>query len=331
MNMRYREIGNSGIQASIIGLGTWAVGGGSWWGETDDAESVRTIHTAIDTGITLIDTAPAYGWGRSEEVVGRAIKDRRDKVVLSTKCGLWWHDSQGSLFFEMEGRKVNRSLRPATIRQEIEMSLKRLGTDYIDIYHTHWQAVEPDKTPIAETMDCLLELKKEGKIRSIAVSNVTVEQLDEYTKAGDICANQAKYSMLDRELEKEGLTFCRQNNIGVLAYSPLEQGLLTGKIGMDRQFDEKEYRNQIPWFKPQNRKKVLDMLEGWKDITMKYGCTISQLVVAWTASQEGIASVLCGARHPEQIVETAVGGSLILQEQDVFRMRLEGEALGEPV
>lgn len=328
--MQYRKLGNSGIRVSAIGLGTWAVGGGSWWGDTDDLESIKTIQAAIDAGITLIDTAPAYGWGRSEEVVGKAIKDRRDKVILSTKCGIWWHDGQGAFFFEMDGRKANRSLRPGTIRQEIEMSLKRLGTDYIDIYHTHWPAIEPDNTPIAETMKCLLQLKKEGKIRCIAASNVTVEQLEEYITAGGISVNQAKYSMLDRGLEKKELPYCINNNIGILAYSPLEQGLLTGKIGMEKQLDEKEYRNQIPWFKPQNREKVLHMLGKWNHFTSKYDCTISQLVVAWTACQEGITSVLCGARHPEQVMETALGGSIVLEEKDVAQMRSDVEALGQP-
>ena len=328
--MRYGELGNSGIQVSIIGLGTWAIGGGSWWGDTDDDESVRTIQAAIDSGITLIDTAPCYGFGHSEEVVGKAIKGHREKVVISTKCGLWWHDNKGSFFFELEGKKVNRSLHPATIRQEIELSLNRLGTDYIDIYHTHWQAIEPDKTPIAETMECLLDLKREGKIRSIAVSNVSEQELEEYSKAGGISANQAKYSMLDRGLEREGLSFCKQNKIGVLAYSPLEQGLLTGKIGMDVQFDEKEVRSDATWFKPENRIKVLNMLHGWSDITEKYRCTVSQLVVAWTASQAGITSVLCGARHPGQIIETAVGGNLILDDVDTARMQLDVEMLGNP-
>lgn len=329
--MQYREIGNSGIKASMIGLGTWAIGGGSWWGETDDAESIKTIHAAIDSGITLIDTAPCYGFGRSEEVVGKAIQGRRDKVIVATKCGLWWHDSQGSLFFELEGRKVNRCLRPNTIRKELEMSLKRLQVDYIDLYQTHWQSMEPDKTPIADTMECLLKLKDEGKIRCIGVSNATIADMDEYRAAGVINTSQPPYSMLNRAIEKDLLPYCHQNHISVMAYSPLEQGLLSGKIGMDRQFGEGEYRNTIPWFKPTNRQRVLDMLAGWKDLLAKYNCTTSQLVIAWTGHQEGITFVLCGARHQNQVAENAVAGSIKLDTGDMQRMRADVEALGDPV
>jgi methylglyoxal reductase len=328
--MEYREIKNSNILASIIGLGTWAIGGGSWWGETDDLESVRTIHAAIDSGINLIDTAPAYGWGHSEEVVGKAIKGHRDKVLIATKCGLWWGDSQGSPFFEMEGHKVNRSLCPDTIRKELEMSLKRLQVDYIDLYQTHWQSVEPDKTPILETMECLLKMKDEGKIRCIGVSNASVPEIEEYLSIGVVNTNQPQYSMLNRSIEKDVLPYCIKNNIDILAYSPLEQGLLTGKIGLDRQFNETEYRNNIPWYKSVNRKHVIDMLSNWEDLLTKYNCTTSQLVIAWTAHQSGISYVLCGARHQNQVIENAMAGSLKLDAADMYRMRSDVEALGAP-
>jgi len=262
--MIYRTIGSTDIKVSAIGLGTWAIGGGPWWGTTDDAESIRTIHAAIDAGINLIDTAPVYGFGRSEEIVGKAIKGRRDKLIISTKCGLWWNDARGAFFFEQEGKKVNRSLRPDTLRLEIEQSLKRLGVDCIDIYHTHWQTMPPEKTPIAETMACLLKLKAEGKIRSIAVSNADCAQMDEYRRAGSIVANQPRYSMLDRTIETELVPYCLKHDISILVYSPLEQGLLTGKIGMDKKLAESEYRNNIAWFRPENRRRVLDLLSGWK-------------------------------------------------------------------
>ena len=178
--MQYREIGTSGIRASVVGLGTWAIGGGTWWGETDDAASVHAIQAAIDVGMNLLDTAPIYGFGRSEEVVGKAIAGRRDKVVLATKAGLWWDDSRGSFWFELEGHRIHRSIRPDTIRIELEASLKRLGTDRIDLYQTHWQAMPPDQTPIAETMGCLLDLQKQGKIRAIGVSNAAPADMDQY-------------------------------------------------------------------------------------------------------------------------------------------------------
>jgi len=328
--MRYREIGRSGIQASVVALGTWAIGGGAWWGETDDAESIRAIQTSIDAGMNLIDTAPVYGFGRSEEVVGQAIKGRRDKVVLATKGGLWWHDERGSCFFtHADGPTVCRSLRPDTLRIEIEDSLRRLGTDYIDLYQTHWQAVEPEKTPIAETMACLLEMQQAGKIRAIGVSNATPAQMDEYLALGRIDSNQPRYSMLDRAVEQELAPYCIQHNIGILAYSPLEQGLLTGKIGMDRQFTETEYRKNLPWLRPNNRQRVLNMLAGWADLTEKYNCTLTQLVIAWTVEQPGITFILCGARKAEHVVENASAGDIVPNADDLARMRRDVEALGE--
>lgn len=328
--MIYRTIGNTDMKVSAIGLGTWAIGGGPWWGTTDDAESIRTIHAAIDAGINLIDTAPVYGFGKSEEVVGKAVKGRRDKLIISTKCGLWWNDTRGSFFFEQEGKKVNRSLRPDTLRLEIEQSLKRLDVDYIDIYHTHWQAMPPENTPIAETMECLLKLKAEGRIRSIAVSNADCAQMDKYRQAGSIDANQPRYSMLDRTIETELVPYCLKHNISILVYSPLEQGLLTGKIGMDKKFAKAEYRNNIVWFRPENRRRVLDLLSGWEKLAKQYDCTMAQLVLAWTISQPGITAALCGARHPEQIRETAKAGKVFLADTDIGRMRKNVEALGTP-
>jgi len=325
--MQYRKLGMTDISVSVVGLGTWAIGGGPWWGATDDEESVRAIHAALDAGMNLIDTAPMYGYGRSETVVGRAIRDRRDAVVLATKCGLWWHDEQGALFFELEGHRIMRSLRPATIRQEIELSLQRLGTDYIDLYQTHWQVMSADPTPVAETMACLLDLQAEGKIRAIGVSNVDVAQLKDYLAAGRIESNQPKYSMLDRGLEAEVLPYCREHQVSILAYSPLEQGLLTGKFGMDRVFTEKEYRNNISWFRPERRQRVLQMLAGWSDLTARYGCTLGQLVIAWTVQQPGVTVALCGARHPEHAQENAGAGALCLEVADVARMRADVEAL----
>lgn len=320
--MQTKKLGNSGIECSVVGLGTWAIGGGDWWGESDESESIKTIHTALDCGVNLIDTAPAYGFGYSEEVVGKAIHDRRDKVVLSTKCGMWWGESpagqEGTFAFEQKGIKVYKNLKPFVIRQEVEQSLKRLKTDYIDIYHTHWQDV---LTPIEETARCLADLQREGKIRSIAVSNATISDCDEYLLQCSLAANQVKYSMLDRAIEDELIGYSVDKNIGILAYSPLEQGILTGKIGMDKTFTETEYRNFIPWYQPEKRRLVLEMLAAFKPLTEKYDCSLTQLVIAWTAAQRGITSVLCGARKPENIVENAKGGSIVMDNADLAFMR----------
>lgn len=328
--MQYRTLGKTNMSASVVALGTWAIGGGPWWGDSDDNQSIKAIQAAIDAGVTMIDTAPAYGWGHSETIVGKAIKGQRDKVILSTKCGLWWKDDRGSSFFEMGDKHVKRCLLPETILVELEDSLKRLGTDYIDLYHTHWQSLEPDKYPIEDTMGCLLKLKEEGKIRAIAASNVDLNHIKQYQAAGILDAIQPKYSMLDREIEKEILPYCHAHSISALAYSPLEQGLLTGKIGMNQTFPEGAFRNNIPWFRPVNRRKVLNMLEGWSDLLPKYNCSLSQLVIAWTMAQDGITFVLCGARKEAHVKDNVGAGDLELEAADLSRIRRDVEALGAP-
>jgi methylglyoxal reductase len=277
----------------------------------------------------LIDTAPAYGFGHSEELIGRAIQGRRDKVVLATKCGLWWQDQRGPVHFESEGRKVCRSVRADTIQAEIELSLTRLGTDRIDLYQVHWPAAEPVKTPVAETMGCLMKLKQQGKIRAIGVSNVSVAELGEYGAAGELSTDQFRYSMLSRDAEREILPWCRAHKVATLTYMSLEQGLLTGKVGMDRVFKSEEFRSNEtwnPWFKLDNRRRVLELLAGWQDLTLQHGCTLAQLVVAWTAAQPGVTHVLAGARRVAQIQETAT--LVTLDAPTLQRMRWDVEALG---
>jgi methylglyoxal reductase len=332
--MQYKKLGKSGIEASVVGLGTWVTGGGVVWGaDPNDAESIRAIHASIDLGINLIDTAPAYGFGRSEEVLGKAVAGRRDKVVLATKCGLWWDDARGSFFTEFDGKSLYRSLRPDTIRIEVENSLRRLGTDRIDLYQTHWPSMDPDKTPIADTMACLMKLKEQGKIRAIGVSNVSMEELAENAKSGDLSSDQFRYSILHRAPEKDILPWCAKHGVATLTYMSLEQGLLTGKVGMDRVFDKGEWRSNEtwnPWFKLENRPRILNMLEGWKDLTAKQGCTVAQLVIAWTLAQPGVTHVLCGARTMAQAVDNAKAGSLNVPQADLDRMRRDVEGLGEP-
>ena len=332
--MNYKPLGNSGISASVVGLGAWVLGGGQNWGQdTDDAESIRTIQKAVDLGINLIDTAPAYGFGRSEVVVGKAIKGRRDKVVLATKCGLWWDDARGSFFADFDGRKIYRSLRPDTLRIEIENSLKRLGVDCIDLYQTHWPSASPDFTPIADTMATLLAFKDQGKIRAIGVSNVSVAELQESLRCGHAVSDQFRYSMLNRDAEKAILPFCAQNNVGTLTYMSLEQGLLTGKIGMDRVFKPSEFRaneSWNAWLIPVNRQRVLDLLARWKELTEKYACTLSQLVIAWTAAQPGVTHVLAGGRNLQQGTENARAGDLQIVPADLKRIRDDVIALCQP-
>ena len=323
------------MSASVIGLGAWVLGGGQLWGkDTDDAESVRTIQAAVDLGINLVDTAPAYGWGRSERVVGQALKGRRDKVVLATKGGLWWEDGRGSFFADFDGKKMYRSLRPDTLQIEIENSLKRLQVDCIDLYQTHWPSMPPDHTPIADSMALLMKLKQQGKIRAIGVSNVSLDELKENRRCGEVASEQLRYSMLHRESEKDLLPYCAENKLATLTYMSLEQGLLTGKIGMDRVFKPEEFRANSfwnDWLIPVNRRKILDLLASWKTLTDKYRCTLSQLVLAWTAAQPGVTHVLAGGRNLAQVTENAKAGELNLEPADLARIRKDVVALGEPV
>ena len=332
--MKQKPLGNSGLSASVVGLGAWVLGGGAIWGDdTDDSESVRTIQAAVDMGINLIDTAPAYGFGRSEIIVGRALKGRRDQAIIATKCGLWWDDARGSFFTDFDGRKMYRSLRPDTIRIEIENSLLRLGTDHIDLYQTHWPSMPPDATPIADTMATLRDLQQQGKIRAIGVCNVSPAELKEHLRCGTIASNQFRYSMLHREAEQDILPLCAENHVATLTYMSLEQGLLTGKIGMDRVFQPTEFRSNTAWNEwliPVNRRRVLDVLASWQDLTAKYACTLSQLVIAWTAAQPGVTHVLCGARNQAQIQDNARAGMLDLAPEDIIRIRRDMVALGSP-
>lgn len=315
-----RKLGNSNIEVSALGLGTWAIGGGEWWGDSDEEASIKTIQEALKAGISLIDTAPAYGFGKSEEVVGKGIKGKRDQVILSTKCGLWWHDERGSKFFEQSGYDVRRSLDPDTIKKELELSLRRLDTDYIDIYFTHWQAVPPYMTEIRETMACLMDLKRQGLIKSIGASNVTEEHIKEYLKYGELDVIQEKYSMLDRKLEDTLAGCCEENKLAIMTYSSLEQGLLTGKIGMNYVVNPKEARADVPWYELSKRAKVLEMLASWEELTKKHECTMAQLVIAWTMAQKNMTYVLCGARKPEHIADTAYAAKILLSVEDIQLM-----------
>lgn len=332
--MKYLPLGESGLSSSVIGFGAWAIGGGAvWGGASDDDQSIQTIRAALDAGINLLDTAPAYGWGHSERLIAKAIAGRRDDALLATKCGLWWDDSRGSYFTEFNGKSIYRSLRPDTIAIEVERSLCDLATDRIDLYQVHWPAVDPEKTPIEETMAALLKLRDQGKIRAIGVCNLSPEELGTYLSCGAIATHQFRYSMLARGPEKEMLPMCRARNVATLTYMSLEQGLLTGKIGMDHVFEEGEFRTNadwFPWLLPQNRRRVLDLLDGWRPLCEAHSCTLAQLVLAWTLAQPGVTHVLAGARKLHHIRETAAAADIELSPVDLTRMTNDIIALGEP-
>ena len=323
--MRTLKIGKSNLDASVIALGTWAFGG--WmWGGADEKKAIEATHAALDAGINFIDTAPIYGFGLSEEITGKAIEGRRDKVILATKCGLVASSTAlnnvGKLKFNSTaagfsltgqiGVYINQS--PASIREEIEGSLKRLRTDYIDLYQTHWQE---KTTPKEETMATLMELKKEGKIRAIGASNATSGDMNRYIKSGELDCDQECYSMVHRRIEKDQLPFCHKKNISVLAYSPLSNGLLTGKIGPERTFNDGDLRNDNPVFSIENRKRILTMFANLAPIMETHKITPAQLAIAWALHQPGLTHTLCGARNPRQAIENAVAGDVILNAEEL--------------
>lgn len=318
--MNTRKIGKSNLDATVLAMGSWAIGGGSWWGENDDTISINAIHKAIDLGINWIDTAPVYGFSHSEKIVGKALKGIRDKIIISTKCGLQWYNEEGSKHFLRDGNNVYRDLSPKGIRRDLEYSLKRLDTDYIDVYYTHWQSVPPCVTPIEETMHELMKMKKEGKIRAIGASNVSLANLKEYTQYGELDVIQEKYSILDRKIEKELLPYCEANQITLQTYSPIEQGLLTGNIKHDYIIKPRDVREDKKWWKPENRKLVATMLSQWKDLTEKYSCSMGNLVIQWTVAQSENINLLIGARKIEHVKENIKAAYITLEKADIERM-----------
>ena len=314
------KIGKSDINTPFMAMGTWAIGGGTAWGENDDKLSVRTIDEAIDCGITWFDTAPVYNLGHSEEVVGKALKGKRHNVLISTKCGLEW-DYETPVFHKvMEGRNVYRDLSAKGIRKNLEDSLRRLQTDYIDIYYTHWQTPDFALYPLEETVGVLTELKKEGKIRAIGASNVTEDIIKGYCSLGQLDVIQEKYSILDSHIRSELAQVCEENKVSIQAYSPLEQGLLTGKVKADVKLAKGDVRNRNRFFSPENLPKVMRLLEHWKPLCLKYNCTMSNLVIACTAKTIDGLHVLCGARKPEQIRDNSGELLLTLEQSDIDRM-----------
>ncbi|TIL35584.1 aldo/keto reductase [Mesorhizobium sp.] len=315
MNTRQitRSIGKSGVVASAVGLGTWAIGG--WmWGGTDEAESIAAIQASFDAGVSLIDTAPAYGLGRSEEIVGKAIKGRRDRAVIASKCGLNWHSKKGNHFFDQDGTPVNRYLGADGIAYELEQSLRRLGTDYIDLYITHWQ--DPT-TPIAETMEALERLKSAGKIRAIGASNLNPAELQQYVAAGQLDAIQERYSMLDREIEQTLLPIARQHQVAALSYSSLALGLLSGDIDPAREFSGDDQRKDNPRFSQANRRKVAALKHALAPVAEVHQARMAQIVIAWTLAQPGITFALCGARNATQALDNARAGEILLSAAEL--------------
>jgi len=330
--MELRQLGKSDLKVTPVVFGAWAIGG--WfWGGTDDAEAVTAIRAAVDAGINTIDTAPMYGFGHSEEIVGKALKGIRDKVIVATKCGLRWNRTDGDFHFvaqdeQNRSHRIYKVLKPDSIIEECELSLKRLNVDVIDLYQCHW----PDTTtPIADTMGALMKLKEQGKIRAIGVSNFTPAMMRECLTAAPLASDQPKYSLLAREIEADVLPFCRENGIGVIVYSPLAQGLLTGKVTMDRQFAPGDLRVNTPWFQPQNRQRVLDALGRIRPIADAHRATLGQVAINWVINTPGVTSAIVGARNAAQVRENVHAAEFRLSEEEQSFIRSTFESLGKPI
>ncbi len=305
--MQTRRLGRTELELSVIGFGAWAIGGGDYifgWGPQDDQDSIRAIHKALDMGVNWIDTAPVYGLGRSEEVVGRATKGIRDEVIIATKCGLVW-DAE---------RNITGCLKAGSVRREVEDSLRRLNTDLIDLYQIHWP--DPAKD-IEEAWSEMAKLVGEGKIRYPAVSNFSVEQMERLGAIHPIASLQPPYSMLQRSIEADIFPYCAEKGIGIGAYSPLQNGLLTGKFTKERirNLPDDDFRKEKSrHFQEPEVDVNLQLVEALKPIARRHDRTPAQLALAWVLRRPEVTSAITGTRKPEQIEETAVAGDWELDD-----------------
>lgn len=322
--MKTMKLGKTGIDISRIGLGTWSIGGGSAWGGDHDLQTVvDTIRKAPELGVNLIDTAPGYNFGNSEKILGKALEGmNREDVVIITKCGVTWdQEMKGDLFNVVNGIQLYKNLNSESVKKEITASLERLGTEYVDVYMTHWQATEGTDyfVPIQRTMDVLNDLKAQGKIKAIGAANVDIHHIEEYLKWGQLDIVQAKYSILDRAIEAEVIPCCRENQVTIQAYSPLEMGLLSGTMPRDY----KPVGAQIPkkWFQPDNMQAAMDMMDQWKPLCEKYNCTVANLALGWILAQGDFINLLSGSTTVGQIEENVKSAVLSLAEEDVAYMR----------
>jgi len=309
--MQKRRLGNTDLELTTVGLGTWAMGG-PWqfgWGPQDDREAIAAIQAAMETGINWIDTAPAYGLGHSEELIREALKQRSEKPIIATKCGLLWNEKK---------EKVS-CLKRESIRQECHASLKRLGVKVIDLYQMHWP--DPDQD-VEEAWEEMARLCEEGKVRYLGVSNFNLDQIKRVRKIHPVASLQPPYSMLHREVEDELLDYCAQNDIGVIAYSPMQRGLLTGRFNQARlaglALDDHRRRNsdfQEPQFSA-----TLELVEGLRKIAERNGRTCAQLAISWVLRRPEVTAAIAGARRPDQIIETVPAADWELSKKNIEKI-----------
>ncbi len=299
--MKTRQFGKTEMEITPIGFGSWAVGGGGWtfgWGEQDDNKSIAAIKRALDLGINWIDTAAAYGLGHSEEIVARALKGRVDHPYIFTKCGLVWKKGDST---------VTNKLKAASIRREVEESLRRLQVDVIDLYQIHWPVPDED---LEEGWRALAELQKAGKVRYIGVSNCDVSQLRRLMSIAPVNSLQPPYSLVKREAEKEILPFCQQNDIGVIVYSPMQSGLLSGLMTRERvaDFPENDWRRRNEEFQEPRLSQNLALADKLREIALLYNRAPGEAAIAWTLANPAVSGAIVGARSPEQ-VDTLIGAA----------------------
>ena len=305
--MEYRKLGDSDLEISVIGFGAWGIGGAPFWSTEGDHPSCKAILKAVDLGVNFFDTAPVYGFGHSEELLGKTLKPVRDKVILATKCGLVWDKEQLGAIAKNASR--------TSILNEVEQSLRRLQTDVIDLYQVHWPDVN---TPQEETMETLLEIQAQGKIRHIGVSNYSVEQMQECLQVGNLVSLQPEYSLLERSIEKETVPFCTRNQIGIIAYSPLSSGVLTGKYDKSTKFKDWRSKGIIGTFTGEAYENNIDKVDRLKALAEKDGKTCAQMAINWVTRQRGVATALVGVKNESQMEENlrSVGWELSGDQQE---------------
>jgi aryl-alcohol dehydrogenase-like predicted oxidoreductase len=317
--MEYRQLGESNLEVSAITFGAWAIGG--WmWGGAERRDAVSAIRASIGEGVTSIDTAPIYGMGTSEEILGEALDGiARDKVQILTKFGMSWEGTKGQFYFKSKdnnGKDIDiyRYAGKEAVIKECEDSLKRLRTDYIDLYQIHWS---DETTPIEETFEAVLRLKEQGKIREAGVCNYDVDQMKKANSVVSLASNQVPFSMVQRSIEQELLPYCIEHKKGILAYSPLQRGLLTGKIKTDHQFGEGDSRAGNRFYTPDNIARINAFLSLIKPLAESKSVSLSQLVLRWTIERPGITVALAGARNADQAIQNARAIDLKLAPEEI--------------
>ena len=327
--MELKKLGTSSVKVTPIAFGAWAIGGWMWGGAEEQA-AIKAIKTSLDAGVTTIDTAPVYGFGRSEELVGRALQGvPRDRYQILTKYGMNWKTSQGEYFFDTvdnNGKplKVYKYSGRDAVLKECEDSLRRLKTDYVDLLQIHW----PDATtPISETMEAVAKLIEQGKVRAAGVCNYNVSQVGEALKTVKLASNQVPYSLINRDIEQDVVPQALAGGMSIIPYSPLQRGLLTGKIRRDHKFNEGDTRENNKFYKPDNIDRTNTLLQKIKPIADGYGVTLSQLIINWTTRQPAMDCVLVGARDEKQVLENVKSLSFSLTDEEVKTIRKAAEAL----